>query len=192
MSTRTITLRSSIIITLGAVTVSACDGLATSDDAGDGPAVAAMALEDADLPSGARAAWQVDLELDAAPHVRIVVPAGIAALERRAAAERVEGVHLIEPGMLARSAAPHRFTAPVREGLELSLFDGRTGALVGQTVVEDEREALLVELEDPCQARPRCALRLRLEARWLGRDGVRVSPDLEIASALGRIHVIGE
>jgi len=192
MITRSINLRSSIIITLGAATLGACDGLTTTDDAIVEPAVAAMALEDQDLTTGARAAWHVDLELDAAPRVRIAVPVGIAALERRAAAQRVEGVHMIEPGMLARSAAPHRFTAPVREGLELSLFDGRTGDLVGQTVVADEREALLVELVDPCQDRARCALRLRLEARWLGRDDVRVSPDLEIESALGRIHVIAE
>ncbi|MCC6624175.1 MAG: hypothetical protein IT385_23190 [Deltaproteobacteria bacterium] len=192
MSKRTVTLRSSILVVIGAATVTACDSLSTADDTRVEPAVAAMALEDAHLPTGGRAAWQVEVEVESAAPLRITVPAGVAALERRAAAERVEGVHMIEPGMLARSAAPTRFAAPARDGLELSLFDGRTGDLVAHTVVEDEREALLVEIEDPCQARPRCALRLRLEARWLGRDAVRVSPDFEIESALGQLHLLGE
>ena len=200
MFVRTIALRSSIIVTLGATAVSACDTVTT--DAPE-PGVAAMALEDADLSSSANATWPVDFVVEgsagiAVPSIRIDVPAGIAALERRAAAERLENVHPGLPGVLApstswtRSTAPARADHPGRDGLELTLFDGKTGEVVGRTVVEDKRDALHVEIADPCRTLPRCALHLRLEARWLGGDAVRVSPDFEVTSALGRIHLLGE
>ena len=73
--------------------------------------------------------------------------------------------------------------------LALSLFDGRSGNELGFVVVENERDALLVEIEDPCNSRPRCALSLRLDARWLGDDAVRISPDFEVAAEHGAVRL---
>jgi len=192
MSNRTVTFRSAIIVTLGSAAICACDGLAAPDDASADLAIAGIALADADLPSGSDASWHIDVELEAVPHVRITVPAGIAALERREDAERDEDVRMMKPGLLAGTALATRIIPPSGDGLELSLFDRRTGELVGKTKVKGERKALFVELDDPCRSRPRCALRLRIHARWLGGAAVRVSPDVEIESALGRIRLVGE